>query len=256
MQIVPAIDLKQGRCVRLLKGRRDEETRYSDDPLGMARHWQQAGAPRLHLVDLDGAFEQPSENRSIIRDILRTRSIPCQVGGGLRSTDAVETLLEAGARAAVLGTAGIRDPDWLGQCVDRFGADRIIAGVDCREGTVMVRGWEDASGRDRDDWIRTLESIGIRTVIYTDVERDGTQEGPDVEGTREVVESSSLRVMAAGGIGDLEHLRPFAEWNHPRLAGVIVGRALYEGAFTYGEALDLLEEYDAGEPAADAEREG
>ncbi len=251
MEILPAIDLKQGRCVRLLKGRRDRETRYSDDPLGMAQHWQQAGASRLHLVDLDGAFEEPSENRSILRGILRTTSIPCQVGGGLRSTEAVNTLLEAGAEAAIIGTAGVRDPDWLGDLVDRFGSGRIIAGVDCRDGRVMVRGWEQASERDREDWIRTLESVGVGTVIYTDVERDGTQEGPDFEGTRQIVESSSLRVMAAGGIGGIEHLQPFAEWNHPRLAGVIVGRALYEGAFTFREALELLDKHDAREPAAE-----
>lgn len=242
MDVIPAIDLQSGKCVRLLKGKKNRATEYSSHPVDMARHWVDEGARRLHLVDLDGAFEEQTENKTVIREILDAVPVPCQIGGGLRNLDSVGEILEAGADAAIIGTAGIKDPDLLGNLVDEFGADRIYAGVDCRDETVLVRGWEEQSQYRRDEWITRLESLGVKTVIYTNVDRDGTEEGPDYAGTRDVLESSDLNVIASGGIGSLEHLRSLGENAHPRLTGVIVGRALYEERFTLPEAQDVLGE--------------
>lgn len=242
MNVIPAIDLQAGECVRLFKGRKNESTTYSSNPVAMAKHWVDEGADRLHLVDLDGAFEEETENKTVIKDILDAVSIPCQVGGGLRSADSVGEILASGADAAIVGTAGIKNPDLLGDLVDEFGSDRVYAGVDCRDNQVLVSGWEEASRYGRDEWIDRLESLGVQTVIYTDVDRDGTEDGPDYEGTRSVLESSELNVIASGGIGSLDHVKSIAELNNPRLKGVIVGRALYERRFTLPQAKDQLQQ--------------
>jgi len=241
MQLIPAIDIKGGRCVRLFQGNKDKETRYSEDPVGMAMRWENKGARRLHIVDLDGAFSEESGNLSIVRDIIRKVSIPCQVGGGLRSKQVVESLLDSGCDGTIIGTAGVREPHWLGRLVEEFGPESIIAGVDCEAGEVMVEGWEEASMLTRSHWIEKLEELGIEKVIYTDVGRDGTQQGPDIKGTGEILTSSSLKVIASGGIGKLEHLEALAAIENPRLLGVIVGRALYEKNFTLQEAREVLE---------------
>ncbi|MFB6345430.1 MAG: 1-(5-phosphoribosyl)-5-[(5-phosphoribosylamino)methylideneamino]imidazole-4-carboxamide isomerase [bacterium] len=244
MKLIPAIDLQSGDCVRLLKGRKDKSTQYSTNPLEMARHWVDQGAERLHLVDLDGAFEEESANKSVIKEILREVSIPCQVGGGLRSRESVDEILSAGAESVIVGTAGIKDPALLENLVQEFGVESIYAGMDCRDDIVLTRGWEEASQYQRDEWVDTLESVGIGTVIYTDVERDGTAEGPDYSGTQAVLESSELEVIASGGIGSLDHIRKLNEISHPRLKGIIVGRALYEERFTLEQAQTILSDAD------------
>lgn len=240
MELIPAVDLQDGECVRLMRGEKDQSTRYSDDPVGMARHWVDEGASRLHLVDLDGAFEEPSENKNVIESIIENVPVPCQVGGGLRSQEAVNRLLETGADAAILGTAGIKNPELLRDLVEEFGSDSIYAGVDCRAGTVLVRGWEEESRYGRDQWMSRLEEIGVGRVIYTDVSRDGTEEGPDVRGTRDILEKFGLDLVASGGVGTLDHLRDLKDLEQPNLKGVIVGRALYERVFSLPEAKDVL----------------
>lgn len=240
MDLMPAIDLQDGECVRLFQGKKDKSTQYSDDPLGMARHWQQEGAKRLHIVDLDGAFEEESANRSVIEGILRDLSIPCQVGGGIRSSEAVDSLLSAGADAVIIGTAGIKNPDLLSTLVDQFGDNRVFAGVDCREGHVLVRGWKEESQYQRDEWVNKLEKIGLGTLVYTEVDRDGTEEGPGITGTRELLEKSSLDIIASGGVGSLDHLNELKKIETDTLRGVIVGRALYEDRFTVSEAQRIL----------------
>ncbi|MFB6355722.1 MAG: 1-(5-phosphoribosyl)-5-[(5-phosphoribosylamino)methylideneamino]imidazole-4-carboxamide isomerase [bacterium] len=240
MDLIPAVDLKEGECVRLFQGKRDRDTHYSDDPVGMAHHWEQQGASRLHLVDLDGAFEGESGNREIIEEIINTLSIPVQVGGGLRSTRAVNDLLSAGADAGIIGTAGVNNPEWLGQLVDQFGPDRIIAGVDTQDGQVMVEGWEEQSSVERLTWARQLEKLGIKRVIYTDVSRDGAETGPDIPGTKELLENTELEIIASGGVGTLDHLRSFDEIHSKKLVGIIVGRALYEENFTFTEGARVL----------------
>ncbi len=240
MELIPAIDLKAGNCVRLYQGKKDQETKYSEDPVSMALYWESQGAPRLHLVDLDGAFEEESANKAIIREILNKVNIPCQVGGGLRSERAIDTLLTAGAAGVIIGTAGVKNPDWLCSLVEKFGAEKIIAGVDCEAGEVMIRGWQEASLLDRDSWLERLEKIGVEKIVYTDVGKDGTEQGPDTTGLREILNNTSLRVVASGGIGKLEHLESLNEIESPNLTGVIVGKALYERNFTLKQALKAL----------------
>lgn len=240
MELIPAVDLKDGRCVRLFQGRKDRETEYSDDPVAVARHWVDGGASRLHVVDLDGAFGDDSPNRSLVRKLLASVEVPCQVGGGLRDLETVSRVLEAGAGAAIIGTGGIRNPDFLRKTVERFGPSHVIAGVDCREGRVLVEGWEEDTRLDALEWLARLEQLGIQRVVYTDVERDGTQRGPNLDELRRVLEASDLRVIASGGVGSLDDLERLAGVESPRLEGVIVGRALYEGTFTVPEALEVL----------------
>lgn len=241
MELIPAIDLKEGRCVRLYQGQRGAETQYSEDPVGMALTWEHRGASRLHLVDLDGAFEEPTQNKQIIKEIIDQVSIPCQVGGGLRSEQAVETLLDAGAAAAIVGTAGVEDPEWLGGLVDRFGPERIYAGVDCETGEVMVSGWEEASLLDRDRWLARLGKLGVETVIYTDIGRDGTQEGLNLQAIREILKKFDLSLIASGGVGKLNDITRLTRLDSEQLKGVIIGKALYEGSFTLEQALRQLE---------------
>lgn len=242
MDIIPAVDLKEGRCVRLLKGQRDQETVYDDDPVAMARHWEQKGANRLHIVDLDGAFEGKSKNQPVIEEIISDLSIPCQVGGGLRSPDAVASLLDVGADRAIIGTAGVENPDLFDDLLASHGPESIVAGVDCEAGEVMVSGWEEGSRLLLAEWVQELTNRGVQRVIYTDVDADGTQEGPDFDRTRWLLDQTDLNVIASGGVGSLDHLKEFAHMNHVQLEGVIVGRALYEGTFTLEEAQDTVAE--------------
>lgn len=241
-QIIPAVDLRQGQCVRLLKGKRDQETVYGNEPVRMARRWEDQGAGRLHIIDLDGAFEGESENKPVIKQMIRALDIPCQVGGGIRSHEAVEQLLEAGADRVIIGTAGIKNPAFLENLVDRHGPEPVVAGVDCRDEEVLASGWEEGSELNMFEWADRLEEHGVRRTIYTNIERDGTEEGPDVDRTRELVERSNLRVVASGGVGSLDHLRSLARLDLDRLEGVIVGRALYEGTFDIPEAQAAIEE--------------
>ncbi len=237
--VIPAIDLKAGRCVRLYQGKREQETKYSDNPTGVARRWEELGARRLHIVDLDGAFEEETKNQAVIKEIIAELSIPCQVGGGLRSREALAELFEAGAAAGIVGTAGIKEPDWLGEMVGEFGADKIYAGVDCDAGEVMVSGWREGASLQRDRWLEKLENIGVKTIIYTDISRDGTEEGPNLAAVQEVLESFNLNVIASGGVGCLEDVRRLQALNHPRLLGVITGKALYEGNLDLAKALAI-----------------
>ena len=241
MNVIPAVDLKEGRCVRLFQGQRKKETLYSEDPVEMARFWQNQGAKRLHIVDLDGAFDGESENKEIIEEILGELTIPCQVGGGIRTADSIKAILDAGADAAIIGTAGVNRPSRLLENVEEFGSHHVYAGVDCKDGQVMVKGWEVSSSFELTEWVERLEKMGLETVIYTDVDRDGAEVGPDYERTNEILEKSNLNVIASGGVGTLEHIKQFGRILNKRLKGVIVGRALYEQNFTFSEARETIQ---------------
>jgi len=234
MLIIPAVDLRAGRCVRLLQGRADAETVFSDDPVAMARRWQSEGAPRLHVVDLDGAFGGGPAQTTIIRDIAGAVSIPVEVGGGLRSPEHIETVLEAGARWAIVGTRAALDPVFLGEVCRRF-ADRIIVGVDASDGRVAVDGWTRVLDLEAVALARAAAAAGACTIIYTDIARDGTQSGPNVWSTEAVARAAGIPVFASGGVGSLEDIRQLA--GIPGVDGVVVGRALYTGALTLSDAL-------------------
>lgn len=232
--VIPAVDLKAGRCVRLLQGRADAETVFSDDPVAMARRWESEGAPRLHVVDLDGAFGGGPAQTAIVRDIARSVSIPVEVGGGLRAADHIEAVLDAGARWAIIGTRAALDPAFLREVCHRF-EDRIIVGVDASDGRVAVDGWTRVLELDAVALAREAAAEGACTIIYTDIARDGTQSGPNVWSTGAVARAAGVPVFASGGVGSLDDIRQLA--GIPGVEGVIVGRALYTGAVSLRDAL-------------------
>lgn len=243
--VVPALDLRGGKCVRLRQGRAEAETIFSDDPLAMAAHWAAFGPPRLHMVDLDAAFGQTSPNRPIIAELARTLSLPLQVGGGLRDLAAIESLLGVGVQWVILGTRAAQEPGFVKDVVGRF-PGRVLVGIDAIGGRVAVEGWTRTLDLEAVVFARDLAESGVAGLIYTDVQRDGTGEGPNLEATRRVAVSSSLPVFASGGIGSLEDLRRVAALGRDGVVGAIVGRALYTGAVDLKEALALSASPTAG----------
>jgi len=232
--IIPAVDLKAGRCVRLLQGRADAETVFSDDPVAMARRWEAEGALRLHVVDLDGAFGGGPAQTAIIGAIARAVSIPVEVGGGLRAPEHIDAVLDAGARWAIVGTRAALDPRFLGEVCRRF-ENRIIVGVDASDGRVAVDGWTRVLDLDAVRLARDAAAAGASGIVYTDIARDGTQGGPNLASTEAVARASGIPVFASGGVGSLEDIRRLA--GLPGVDGVVVGRALYTGAVSLRAAL-------------------
>lgn len=234
--VYPAIDLRGGRCVRLLHGEADKETVYREDPVEAARDWIAQGARWLHVVDLDGAFTgRPAHLATVARIAALGR--PVQVGGGLRDEEAVARVLEAGAARAVLGTSAVERPGFAAECAKRFGGEAIAVGLDAKDGRIAVRGWVETTDLDTVSFARRLEDSGVRTVIHTDIATDGAMTGPNLARQAELADACGLSVIASGGVSgkaDVEALRSLAG-THPNLEGVIVGRALYEGNVTVAE---------------------
>jgi phosphoribosylformimino-5-aminoimidazole carboxamide ribotide isomerase len=242
MILYPAIDILDGKAVRLVEGRFEDSTTYNDDPLEAAQSWVDAGARYLHVVDLDGA--RAGEPRSIehLRRIAQGTGVPVQYGGGLRTVDAVRDALRAGAERVVVGTAAFRDVDFLDDTLKAFGP-RIIVSVDVRDGRVSTAGWTQTTQLPPEDAIRRLHDRGVASFVYTNVNRDGRLEGPDLTEVARVADAVRGRFLYSGGIGDRDHLRALAALRRVNLAGVIVGKALYEQRFTVAEgqaALDAL----------------
>lgn len=233
-EIVPAVDLKAGRCVRLVQGRADAETVFSDDPVAMARRWEGSGARRLHVVDLDGAFAGRPAQTELVRAMIRAVAIPVQVGGGLRELAHVEAALTAGARWAIVGTRAALDPVFLGEVCTRFG-DQVMIGIDASDGRVAVDGWTRVLELDAMALARDAATAGAAGIIYTDIARDGTQSGPNLWSTGAVAQAAGIPVFASGGVGSLDDIRQLA--TVAGLAGVIVGRALYSGAVDLATAV-------------------
>ena len=238
MLVIPAIDLKDNRCVRLRQGDMAEETVYSDDVSAVARQWQQAGASLIHVVDLNGAVDGEPRNLSQISAIIRTVSVKVQVGGGIRSIETVRRYLGAGVARVVLGTAALTDRSFLEKACLEF-PRRILLGLDARDGKVAVRGWTSISETKATDLLKELASHALGAVIYTDIARDGMLGGPNLTALREVVELSSIPVIASGGISRVEDLRAVRALG-PQVEGAIVGKALYDGKLDYRAALASL----------------
>jgi len=236
--IIPAIDVRGGRCVRLFQGRFDAETVYGDDPAAMATRWAGEGARRLHVVDLDGAAEGAPRNHAAIAAILKAVAIPVQVGGGLRDLKTIETYLEAGAARVVLGTRAALDPEFLREVCGYF-PGRVVVAIDARDGRVAVNGWLEATDRAALDVAREASDAGAAALLYTDIRRDGTQQGPNLEALEAVARATPTPVIASGGISTREHVRAAS-----RIAGVeaaVVGQALYQGTLTLREAIEAAE---------------
>jgi phosphoribosylformimino-5-aminoimidazole carboxamide ribotide isomerase len=232
--LIPAIDLRGGRCVRLRQGRLEDETVFSEDPVATARGWQAQGAPRLHVVDLDGAFGGRPAQTDIIRAIIAALEIPVQVGGGLRDAAAVQRVLDAGARWAVVGTRAALDPVFLGEICGAL-PGQIIVAVDASDGKVAVDGWKRVLELDATSLARDAAAAGAAAVLYTDIARDGTEGGPNIWSTEAVARAAAIPVLASGGVGSLDDIRQLA--TIPGVEGAIVGRALYSGAVDLRRAL-------------------
>lgn len=242
MLILPAIDLKGGRCVQLRQGRADQETVFSDDPLEVALRWRDQGAEYLHVVDLGGAFEGEPRHFGAVAQIAREAGLPVEIGGGIRTRDTVERYLHAGIDRVIIGTRALESPDWLARLCDDF-PGRIAAGVDARDGRVAVRGWVDTSDVTALELADRLSGMKLRAVIFTDISMDGTLEGPAVESTRAFGERLKLPVIASGGVGAIEHVRSLTALP---IEGIIIGTALYTDAVALPDAIAAARSRDAG----------
>jgi len=240
MHIIPAIDLRGGRCVRLLQGKRDQETVYADDPASMALRWQEQGATYLHLVDLDGAFKGASKNIVAIQAILRATCIPLELGGGIRTMKAIARLLSMGVDRVILGTVAITDPELVQQAIQRFGPARVVVGIDARDGRVAVKGWKEIVDRSAVQLAQDMRRLGVERIIYTDIAKDGMLVGPNLHATKEIAQQSGLKVVASGGISTLADVEAVAALEPFGVDGMIIGKALYEGTIDLKEVLELL----------------
>jgi len=234
MIILPAIDLKGGRCVRLRQGVADDATVYSDNPVDMARHWVDEGGEYLHVVDLDGAFQGTPAHLDVIEKIVAAIEIPVEVGGGLRSDDDIRRLLETGADRAIIGTRAFEDTESLGVTVEEFGA-KIAVGIDARDGRVQVKGWVETTDMTAVDLAVKADALGVRTLIVTDTATDGMMEGTNVGAIDEICGRVSCDVIASGGVSAPQDVRALAALGHSNLYGAIVGKALYEKSVTLAE---------------------
>ena len=233
--VFPAVDISEGRCVRLLQGRFGSETVYSDDPVKVALGLAAGGARWLHIVDLDGAKTGIRTNRELVLEVVKRASCPVQAGGGLRTMDDVEEMISVGANRAVLGTIALEDPEEMARACKRFG-ERIAVSLDARSGELASHGWTVGSGVPVDEAVKAFDAAGVSMFIYTDVSRDGAMTGPDIEGLQRIAALTDVPVVASGGVASLEDVRTVARLRNEGIEGVIVGRALYEGKFTVGEA--------------------
>ncbi|TVR60307.1 MAG: 1-(5-phosphoribosyl)-5-[(5-phosphoribosylamino)methylideneamino]imidazole-4-carboxamide isomerase [Spirochaetaceae bacterium] len=248
MTIIPAIDIFDGRCVRLREGSYAEKTEYTGDPADVARSFLDAGATRVHIVDLNAARGDAKTNRSVIRKIRGAAPCLLEIGGGVRTLDDIRELLDIGLDRLVVGTVFAKNPDTVAEWANEFG-NVFIAGIDARDGTVRVSGWTDDSGVRASDLAQRAAEYGVCSVVYTNIAHDGVMKGPDVAGTNEIAEVSSVPVILSGGIGTLDDLRTAAATAHKDVVGVIVGRAIYEGTVTPKEAFAAFPQPDPKEMA-------
>lgn len=234
MEIIPAIDIRGGKCVRLVQGNYSEETIYGDDPVAMAQKFEDEGATRLHVVDLDGARDGAPTNLAIVERIAKALKIPVQTGGGLREREDVLRVLEAGVQRCILGTKAAREPQWAQQMFAEFG-DAMILGLDARKGFVAVSGWEESTQLPAVHFAQTMQNFGCARIIFTDIARDGTLAGPNAIALREIAEAVEIPVIASGGVHKTSDIRILK--NIPNVEGAIVGKAIYEGTATLKQLL-------------------
>lgn len=239
MQVIPAIDIRGGKCVRLLQGQAEQQTIYGDDPVRMAQRWADAGAPRLHIVDLDGAFGGQMHNFVVIQAMVRALNIPVQLGGGLRDLDAISRALEAGVQRVVLGTSALEQWDTLVSATSRF-PGQICVGIDSRDGYVATRGWQNVSQVETIPFAQRVATTGVAAIIYTDIARDGMLQGPNIPSITALAQQVSTPIIASGGVSQLGDLQQLAALESLGVCGVIVGKALYEGCFTYQQACAVV----------------
>lgn len=229
MLLIPAIDLKNGRCVRLLQGEATAETVYSNDPAAMARSFEDAGAKRLHLVDLDGAFQGKGANLASIRAILKNISIPVQLGGGLRNAENIEQMFELGVSSVIVGTMAVKNPDILEEVIQRFSGEQVILGIDARDRKVSIEGWQEGTEIDDVEFALRWKKLGIQRIVFTDIARDGMLTGPNLEALGDFARRTGLKIVASGGVSSMEDLELLKTLEKDGVDQVISGKAIYEG---------------------------
>ncbi|MEJ2365024.1 MAG: 1-(5-phosphoribosyl)-5-[(5-phosphoribosylamino)methylideneamino]imidazole-4-carboxamide isomerase [Deltaproteobacteria bacterium] len=241
MLIIPAIDLKEGRCVRLQRGVMSTATIFSDNPALTARRWEEQGAQWLHVVDLDGAFAKEPRNLDAIAAIVDSVDVPVQVGGGVRSLETLAVYLEIGVERVVMGTAAHSNPEILVQACQSF-PGKVVLGIDHRKGRVAIEGWSQTTDVGSGELATRFDSLALAAIVYTDISRDGMQSGPNVQATRQLARAVNIPVIASGGVGTLDHIRALLPLEQDGVIGVIVGRALYSGTVELSEAVALAED--------------
>lgn len=237
MILYPAIDIQDGKCVRLKRGDFDTTTVYGDDPVEMAKRWEREGADYIHVVDLDGARSGAGVNRDIIAKMTEAVSIPIQLGGGIRTLEDVKEGLTLGVARVIIGSAAIENPELVKEAVEIYGGDKIVVGVDAKGGKVAIHGWETVSTKDAKDVCLEMKSYGVKTIVYTDIAQDGMMSGPNIEATETIIKETGLDIIASGGVSKLSDL---VNTKNIKAAGTIIGVALYLDAFTLGEALEVV----------------
>lgn len=238
MKLYPAIDIKNGQCVRLRQGKFDDVIIYSNNPVDIAKEWEACGASFIHLVDLDGALCGHAVNAEVIRKIASTVNIPVEVGGGIRNIKDIEDVLALGVSRVIIGTKAVENPNFIKEAVDKFGADKIVAGVDAKDGLVAIHGWEKVSNIKAVDLCMEMKKLGIKTIIYTDISKDGMLSGPNVYQTKLLSDQTGLDIIASGGVSGLKDLELVDEAG---IHGTIIGKALYEKKIDLRQAVAMFE---------------
>lgn len=241
MIIYPAIDIRGGRCVRLVEGRLDRETVYFDDPAAVAGVWQDKGARWLHVVDLDGSFKGSPQNLEVVKRIRERISIPMQLGGGIRDLETIEQLLGIGVNRVILGTVAIDNPELVAAAIKKFGEESIVLGLDARDGKVAIEGWDITSEKSAVDLALEMKAIGIKRINYTDIARDGTLKGVNIPAVEEMARKTGISIIASGGVSTLEDLREVKKLVEVGVEGAIMGKSLYEKTVSLEDALKLAD---------------
>ena len=246
MLVIPAIDLKDGQCVRLRQGLMDDSTVFSDNPVAMAQRWVEAGARRLHLVDLNGAFSGEPVNGEIVRAIAAAYpQLPIQIGGGIRSLETIRAYLDAGVEYVIIGTKAVKEPQFVFDACQQF-PGHIIVGLDAKDGKVATDGWAEVSQLDAVDLAKQFRDAGVSAIVYTDISRDGMMQGVNVEATARLARECGIEVIASGGVTDIEDIRRLAAVADAGICGAITGRAIYEGTLDVAQAQQLCDEMVSG----------
>ena len=240
MIIIPAVDIKNGKCVRLVQGRMEDETVFSNDPAAMAQKWTNAGAELIHVVDLDGAFEKSPQNLDAVKNIINTVDTPIQLGGGIRNERTVKTLLDMGVRRVIIGTEAINNPEWVMRTARRF-PGQVVVGIDARKGRVAIEGWTETTHTRAVDLAKRFEDCGVAAINFTDILRDGMQTGPNISETRRLAEAICIPVVASGGVATIDDIKNLLPLEKIGVTGVITGKALYSGTLDFRQALSLVQ---------------
>ncbi|OGR11849.1 MAG: 1-(5-phosphoribosyl)-5-[(5-phosphoribosylamino)methylideneamino]imidazole-4-carboxamide isomerase [Desulfobacterales bacterium RIFOXYA12_FULL_46_15] len=238
MIIIPAVDIKQGKCVRLLQGRMEETTQYSEDPLKMAQRWENEGASLIHVVDLDGAFAKGVRNLEAIQNILSNIHVPIQVGGGIRDLKTIEMYMNMGVSRVIIGSEALYNPDFVRDACQKY-SGQIVVGIDARNGKVAVEGWSRTSETKAIDLAKQFEYCGVAAINFTDIHRDGMQTGPNIEETAAMADAVSIPIVASGGVSTIQDIKNLLKIEYKGVTGIITGKALYEGTLDLKEAIRI-----------------